>query len=391
MRSRNVTPSFRFCTRTSILVALLTAGLLFAAGVLAQSGGQLDPTFGTGGRVTTDFFGNNDSVNAIAIQADGKIVVAGSARRGGVFTGVDEFALARYNPDGTLDSTFGTGGRVTTDFFGSGDDARAIAIQADGRIVAAGGVATGSIRDFALARYNIDGTLDATFGTGGKVTTDFSDFIDEVRDVVIQADGKILAVGETLARSSSTSFDFALARYNTDGTLDLTFGTKGRVTTDFMGGSELFGNQDQARAVVLQADGRIVVAGSAANRDTQVDFALARYIATPLSEQQPLTAVLSRNTAGDIVATITLTNTTQGTAANAVLTLVRASTLDESTFVDGVPVPQSLGTVGTGQSVTRTVTFPGTSGVPSGTVGLIRVEGTFDGGSFSLTRQITTP
>jgi uncharacterized delta-60 repeat protein len=214
--------------------------------------GSLDVSFGTGGKVTTDFSGSQSIATAVAIQRDGKIVVAGLTDAGGV----PDFALARYNPDGSLDPTFGTGGQVTTDFSGGNDQAFGVAIQSDGKIVVAG-VAT---IDFALVRYNPDGSLDTRFGTGGKVTTDFSGDSDHAHGVAIQPDGKIVVAG------TAGFAEFALARYNTDGTLDTGFRTDGKLTTDFSGGIE------QAHGVAIQPDGKIVVVGVAGE-----DFALARY------------------------------------------------------------------------------------------------------------------
>ena len=229
--------------------------------------GTLDVSFGAGGKVTTDFFGKSDAVNAIAIQPDGKIVAAGGATSDA--TGSD-FALARYNSDGSLDAGFGSGGKVTTNFFRAGDTATAIAIQPDGKIVAAG-IATNDLTglDFALARYNSDGSLDASFGSGGKVTTDFFGDGDQARTIAIQSDGKIVAAGVIDKRGTAT--DFALARYNLNGTLDVSFGAGGKVATDF------FGKNDGADDIAIQPDGKIVAAGVALNEPVGFHFALARY------------------------------------------------------------------------------------------------------------------
>ncbi len=208
--------------------------------------GSLDSSFGTGGKVTTDF-GGSDAALAAVLQPDGKIVAVG--------TSAADFALARYNTDGSLDTSFGTGGKVTTDFGGT-DQAWAAVLQPDGKIVAAGLASA----DFALARYNTNGSLDTSFGTGGKVTTSFEGS-DQARAVVLQPDGKIVAVGW------DNGVEFALARYNTDGLLDSSFGTGGKVTTDF-------GGSDAALAAVLQSDGKIVAVGFA----NTTDFALARYL-----------------------------------------------------------------------------------------------------------------
>jgi uncharacterized delta-60 repeat protein len=253
------------------VVLLLGLPFYFRASAASAASGDLDPTFGTGGKVTTNFFNYNDQVDAVAMQSDGKIVVAGFAN---LSTGgqISNFALARYNTDGTLDTTFGTGGKVNTDFLGFGNTARSIVIQPDGKIVAAGYASNGAgTIHFALARYNTNGTLDTSFGTGGKVTTNISDTGDGAFAVAIQADGKIVAAGATLPSASSNVQIFALARYNTDGSLDTSFGIGGKVTTSFSG------TYDEATAVVIQSDGKIIAAGHAHSDSSRDDFALARF------------------------------------------------------------------------------------------------------------------
>src|SRR5215475_2223394 len=157
------------------IVAMLLASVAWGAqqatvvGMAAAAGG-LDPTFGSGGKVTTNFFGSTDGASAIAVQTDGKIILAGVSFNPNT---TDDFALARYNPDGSLDTSFGTGGKVNTDFFGLGDEALAVAIQPDRKIIAAGRVTSLiTFADFGIVRYNADGSLDTSFGVGGKVTTD---------------------------------------------------------------------------------------------------------------------------------------------------------------------------------------------------------------------------
>src|SRR5438876_1187397 len=191
------------------LLALLSALLLvlsFAHSVDAGPG-DLDPSFGTGGRVLTDF-GGGDGARALALQADGRIVVAGSSSAGGFGSG---FALARYNPDGSLDPSF-RGGRVVTSF-ADRDEASALALQADGKIVVAGFSDAGGRQDFALARYNPDGGLDLSFGSGGRVLTDFGGD-DEAAALALQADGKIVVAGFSDAGGFALA---ALVRYNPNG------------------------------------------------------------------------------------------------------------------------------------------------------------------------------
>src|SRR5438067_5939066 len=236
--------------------------------------GTLDTTFGSGGRVRTDFPGLAAVPSAVVIQADGKIVVAGGAFP--LFTFAGNFEVVRYNPNGSLDTSFGAGGIVTTTF-PEGSYAFALALQSDGKIIAAGTVFVDfnpgdmSDTDFALARYNPDGSLDTTFGNDGTVTTDFFGNEDDVFSVLIQPDGKIIAVGS--ANSPVNYYDFAAARYLANGTLDSTFGTGGKVSTDF--GDHNF---DQARSAALQSDGRIVAAGFAISQNgLSQNFAVARY------------------------------------------------------------------------------------------------------------------
>ena len=232
--------------------------------------GTLDTTFGTGGVASAplDFPGNFDTVGAVILQPDGKIVLAGST----VLTPFAVFAAARYNSDGSLDTTFGTGGTVTTGFGQVSAQAYAAAVQPDGKIVLAGYANLNGGESFALARYNSNGTLDAGFGTGGKVTTDFSSVsVAFAYSVAIQQDGKIVAAGESRI---SGQRDFALARYNSNGTPDTGFGTAGKVNTDFAGFDDL------ANVVTIQPDGKIVAAGAAASTSAasvSFDFGLARY------------------------------------------------------------------------------------------------------------------
>ena len=232
----------------AVLLSVLTMNVVLALPAAAAAG-DLDASFDGDGKVTTDL-GGFDTANGVAIQADGRIVAAGTG------TASVDFALARYNRDGSLDTDFGGDGNVTTDFGGS-DGAEGVAVQPDGKIVAAGGGAA----DFALARYNRDGSLDTSFHGDGKVTTDFGG-LDAAVGVAIQPNGRIVAAG-----FAAGSADFALARYNRDGSLDTSFDGDGMVTTDF--GGSMF---EAAAGVAIQPDGRIVAAGF-----TQSDFALARY------------------------------------------------------------------------------------------------------------------
>ena len=153
------------------------------------SAGTLDSGFGTGGIVTTDILGDDNGCNALALQSDGKIVVTGYAYDGAKYV----FATARYNSDGTLDSGFGSGGIVTTAFSTVEARANAIAIQSDGKIVVAG-FGRNTNNDFSVVRYTSAGALDTGFGTGGKKQVSVGTN-DGATGIAIQSDGKIVVTG----------------------------------------------------------------------------------------------------------------------------------------------------------------------------------------------------
>ena len=177
--------------------------------------GNLDTSFGgtSDGLVLTSFGGTSETPSAMTIDSYGKILVAGTSTQSS--TGKD-FAMARYNSNGTLDTSFGTGGLVTTDFGGNNDVANAITIQSDGKIVLAGYSEDASGNDsFALVRYNTSGSLDTSFGTGGLVTTGFGDGHDHATGVAIDATGGIIVSGTSFLNSTgqtSTHAHFALLR-----------------------------------------------------------------------------------------------------------------------------------------------------------------------------------
>ena len=224
-----------------------------------MSSGFGEDSFSSYGKLTTDFGGGSGG-SSVVMQADGKIVVAGTSYASDNISG-DDFALARYNTDGSLDTTFSGDGKVITDF-GGDDGGTSVVMQADGKILVVGSTYNGSSSDIALARYNTDGTLDTNFSDDGKATTNFG----SGHCVVMQGDGKILVAG---SESNDSGNDFALARYNSDGSLDTTFSGDGKVTTDFGEGD------DHGYSVVMQPDGKIIVAGFVFNYSG--DFVLARY------------------------------------------------------------------------------------------------------------------
>jgi uncharacterized delta-60 repeat protein len=238
--------------------------------------GSIDNTFDGDGIVTTDFFGNTDEAHAVAMQA-GKIVVAGYAQVSGFNY---DFALARYNPNGSLDNTFGGGdGKVTTDFFGGDDGALSMVLQPDGKIVAAGAFySTGQGYDFGLIRYLPNGDLDTSFDSDGLQAVNFvGGTATEVAYGVTRQpyDGKIVAVGYAPVGGVN---DFALVRLNLNGSLDSSFGVGGKVNHDFGGGVAI------GYGVAVQADGKIVSAGTAyMGEPNSYDYALARYMSGNIS------------------------------------------------------------------------------------------------------------
>ena len=238
---------------------LLLAGAMPVSA--AAQAGALDTSFGGDGKVTTNLTVGYDYAVDLVLQVDGKLVAAGPASGGG-----GRFALVRYTDEGSLDGTFSSDGKAFTNFTSGVDSAFDLILQPDGRLVAVGR-AGGSGGRFALARYNVDGTLDVTFGRGGKVTTNFSRGDDSAFGVALQADGKIVAAG----RAGGLGGRFAVARYHGDGRLDTTFSGDGKLTTNFTAGNDLVDH------LALQANEKIVVAGTAGYNRSNARFALARY------------------------------------------------------------------------------------------------------------------
>ena len=225
----------------------------------AQASGSLDSSFGSDGKVITVFGTSNESANSIAIQSNGKIVVAGSSSNGTN----NEFTVTRYNTDGSLDSSFDSDGKVTTTI-GSNADAFSVAIQSDGKIVLAGNAIIGGRDEIAVARYNTDGSLDSSFDSDGKVTTTIGE-ADYAASVVVQSDGKIVVAGSSATGGNS---DFALIRYNSDGSLDPSFDPA--ITP-------IGSSTDEAYSVAIQSNGKIVVAGYSSGIGSDREIAVLRY------------------------------------------------------------------------------------------------------------------
>ncbi len=231
------------------------------------SNGLLDRSFDTDGIVITDV-GISSNINSISIQNDGKIVAGGRTQ---FDSAISDFALVRYNSNGSLDTSFGTNGKVITKVEDSNDHLFSIAIQSDGKILAAGG----SYSKFALLRYNSNGSLDTSFGTEGKFLTDAGNNGEAYAySLAIQNDGKIVLAGYS---RNNGIYNFTLIRCNSNGTIDTSFGTDGIAITSVRG-------YDFAKGVAIQNNGKIVAVGTSAYySDTQKDFTLIRYMSTPLA------------------------------------------------------------------------------------------------------------
>jgi uncharacterized delta-60 repeat protein len=224
------------------------ACVMFASIALVANAapGDLDPTFAAKGRFVSGFGKADDQASAVEIQADGKVVVAGYAQHGYG----NQLLVARYNGDGSRDTSFAGLGSVEASFgIDSDSQGEALAIQTDGKIVAAGFVRREGQINFALVRYNSDGSLDSSFGTAGLVETDFGGPA-YVHAMGVQIDGKILAVGST---GVGTHDEFAIARYNQDGSPDLSFGAGGKV---------IGAGTNTGQALAFVADGKFIVAGA---------------------------------------------------------------------------------------------------------------------------------
>jgi uncharacterized delta-60 repeat protein len=245
------------------------------------SPGALDTTFGMGGKATVSFLPGSNSSRAqgVLVQPDGKLVLAGFAQRS---TTDSDFAVARLNANGSLDTGFSATGKSTVSFnLGGGTNAgaRAVALQADGKIVVAGfAQRTANNTDFAVARLLANGYLDTGFGSGGKTNFGFglgSVNDDEATGLVIQPDGKIVVAG--FAQRTANDFDFAVARLNADGSLDTSFNGTGKTNFGFSLSSGA--NKDEAFGVALQPDGKIVLVGFAQTSANGFNFAVARLTA----------------------------------------------------------------------------------------------------------------
>ncbi len=239
--------------------------------VKLTSAGALDTTFNTTGKTTADFSSAEDTAYAVSIQSNGKIVAAGNSTA----TGATSLAMVRWNTDGSLDTTFGTSGKLTQTFGSGNADYRAMVLDTSDRILIAGSATLAGRMNFILARFTADGTLDTTFGSGGSVTVTPGTIADYARAIGITST-RIYVAGTQYVGTTTTTGNFALTSYLLDGSLDTGFGTAGVVSLDF---ETLFPGatrNDLVQALSIDSNSRILVSGTSSDT-AGTRIASARY------------------------------------------------------------------------------------------------------------------
>lgn len=266
------------------VISILEDGQILIAGdkddnfavARVNADGSLDTTFGVNGWAVTQFDTNQSWVKDIAVQNDDKIVLTGMLING---TSTFEIATARLNADGSADNSFGTNGKVRFNIGNGNDFSEGVAVQEDGKILIGGHKWIANLdqrHDFAMVRLNANGSFDTTYGNNGISTVQIVDGSNYSRDMLLQPDGKAILVGFTVFQGE---YDMAMMRFGTDGILDTTFGTDGTVSTDVLG------REDYGTAVTLQPDGKIVFAGYSYTAQGDASFVVARYNNTLLGTE----------------------------------------------------------------------------------------------------------
>jgi uncharacterized delta-60 repeat protein len=321
------------------------------------SSGVLDTSFGTGGKVTTDIGSSSDTGLAVAVDSAGRIVVAGYSYNGSDL----DFAVVRYTSAGVLDTTFGTDGKLTT-AIGTGND-YGLAVDSAGKIVVAGHSNNGSDEDIAVVRYTSSGVLDTTFGTDGKVTTAIGTSYDTGQTVAVDSDDRIVVAGSSYNGSDN---DFAVVRYTSSGVLDTTFGTGGKVTTAIGSGS------DSGRGVVVDSAGRIVVAGYSDNGSDN-DFAVVRYLGASLPGAPAELSGVSGD--GEIALSWMVPSVTGGAAVtDYVVEYSSDGGVSWSTFSDGVSTDTDVTVTGLSNGVGYVFRVSAVNSAGTGAVSVVLAE-----------------
>jgi uncharacterized delta-60 repeat protein len=281
-------------------------------GVRLNTNGSLDSTFGFGGLTNTDL-GSGDFGYSTLVLTDKSLLIAG--RSGGAF------AVVKYVSNGQLDSTFGQSGKSILGYFGASDTVKIAISPIDGKIYLAGDTLAGVNRDFAILRLNANGSIDTSFGNQGRATYDFNGRNDYLSDVLVTTEGKVILTG-------SSSGDFSALRINSDGNLDLSFGTNGQLVTD------IGGINDTSYGAALQSDGKLVIAGS-----SNGNFAAVRYSSIGVLDQTfgnlPTYVLNANNTTVDEGKIVAITLTTQYLDAGTIVPYV-VSGISSSDLTSGV-------------------------------------------------------
>lgn len=281
-------------------------------GVRLNTNGSLDSTFGFGGLTNTDL-GSGDFGYSTLVLTDKSLLIAG--RSGGAF------AVVKYISNGQLDSTFGQSGKSILGYFGASDTVKIAISPIDGKIYLAGDTLAGVNRDFAILRLNANGSIDTSFGNQGRATYDFNGRNDYLSDVLVTTEGKVILTG-------SSSGDFSALRINSDGNLDLSFGTNGQLVTD------IGGINDTSYGAALQSDGKLVIAGS-----SNGNFAAVRYSSIGVLDQTfgnlPTYVLNANNTTVDEGKIVAITLTTQYLDAGTIVPYV-VSGISSSDLTSGV-------------------------------------------------------
>jgi len=307
--------------------------------------GTLDTDFATDGKVTTDVNGG-DVIQGMAIQSDGKIVVVGTVNYGDTSS---DFLIARYTTAGALDASFDSDGVQTVNISGE-DRGLSVKLQTDGKIVAVGMSGHGVARDFALVRLNTNGSLDTSFDSDGIVTTDFGSTTDAARDLVIESDGKIVAVGQM---HDGNDDDFAVARYMTTGALDTSFSGDGKATTD-VGGNQ---HDDIAYAAAIASNGSIIVGGEQ-TQNSDSDWALVQYVSACTYSLNPTSvSAVAAGTTGSVAVTAGDSSCTWTGVSNATWLTVTSGSSGTGNGTTGYSVAANTGPQRTGTLTVGGQTF----------------------------------
>jgi len=258
-------------------LVLTTAALAFMSISFSQ-GLTLDSTFGTNGKVVTSFGSDESNLASLALQSDGKIVACGSYYNGTI----NQIALSRYLANGNIDTSFGNNGTVLTPV-GTylENESNEVKVLNNGKILvaASNGILFSELDfDFAIVRYNDNGTLDSGFGTNGVLLSDFNSVSNEARSLQIQSDNKFIVAGEINGDAASVNPNFAIARYNENGTKDTSFGVNGLASVNFgTVSNNLLLSEDILESMIIQPDGKILAAGFTSNiNENTSNFGIVR-------------------------------------------------------------------------------------------------------------------